>query len=188
MANIPIQKKSKVPWWAWLIGLITVGLLIWLLLDVILDDDEDDAEIAQPTATTQAPAVPAVPDPVTSPSATMPLTDVTVLATAIDPTLTGRTAQLEGAEVLSVVGDRTFWIGPSAEDKILVVLDEAVDPAGAEGLVNVNEGQQVSLTADVRKIPPMPEARETFDLNEQEAAELDGEVIYLYADTVTVQS
>jgi hypothetical protein len=64
-------------------------------------------------------------------------------------TLAGRKAAISEARVLSVVGDRGFYVGPNKEEQVLVVLDE--DYQQSENAVKVKEGQTLRITGDVRE-------------------------------------
>ena len=96
--------------------------------------------------------------------------------------LQGQTA----AEVQSVVGDATFWVGPSDDQQVFVVLDEEQDAAGAEGRVDVNEGQTVRITGEVRQLPSMQEAQQQWGLSEANAAQLENQQIYISAEQVEI--
>ena len=49
MAEIPVERKSTGAWWLWiLLGLLAIGVLIWLLVEAL--------DIGQPAARTAAPA------------------------------------------------------------------------------------------------------------------------------------
>jgi hypothetical protein len=88
-----------------------------------------------------------------------------------------------------VVGDRTFWVGPSEDQQLFVVLDEEPSPTSpTEGQVDVNPGQRVSITGVVQEVPPMDEARESFELDEDNTARLAEERVYLAAEQVEVNS
>lgn len=67
MADIDIERKSSNSWLWWLLGLLALALIIWLVAEM-LDDDEPETAIVDPVA------APAVIDPVTPPvvPATLP--------------------------------------------------------------------------------------------------------------------
>ena len=123
----------------------------------------------------------------------LPITDVLIIVTR--PTklsLIGRHVQLTSVPVQSMVGDKTFWIGPSAARRLFVALDQKLEeppPAPPiEGEVNVDKGQTVTLSGVLRKLPAMSEARKKWGLSDAEAAALENEEIYLHAEHARVKS
>ena len=54
MANIPVERTSTgPPWWLWLLGLLLLGLIAWLIISGLSDDEEvvvDDTEVVEPVA------------------------------------------------------------------------------------------------------------------------------------------
>ncbi len=206
MAQIPVQKKSGFPWWAWLlIGLVALALLLWLLF-ALLGDEEEAAVAPEPTAA----AVVAAPEPTEEPvpavtptvpaaaeqgtettaGASGPITDLTTIFEEQDKaSLAGRQVNLQGetaAQVQSVVGDTTFWVGPSQGQQVFVALSEEQDSRGVEGMVDVNEGQTVRLTGEVKELPSMEQARQQFGLSDTNSAQLDNQEIYIDADRVEI--
>jgi hypothetical protein len=124
MANIPVERDTSRPWWIWLLGLLLLALLIWLLVELLSDDD--DAELATV-------------DPVeeVTPVAPAPVADAEM--------------DLSNLYVTRVTGDRTFYVSPSADnttEEMLVVLDQNMSPdvGGIEGQVDINAGQMVDLS------------------------------------------
>lgn len=122
-----------------------------------------------------------------------PITDLTTIFEEQDKaTLAGRQVDLQGqtaAQVQSVVGDTTFWVGPSSDQQVFVVLSEEQDAAGAagvEGRVDVNEGQTVRLTGQVQQLPSIEEARQQWGLSEANAAQLENQEIYISAEQVEI--
>lgn len=126
----------------------------------------------------------------TSGGSTAPLTDMLVIVTAPDRLpLVGKSVQLTGVKVQSVVADRAFWIGPSVSQRLFVVLDETPTPGTAtEGKVNVNAGQTISVRGTLRKLPLTAEAQKQWGLTAADTAPLQNEVVYLQAEHVDVQS
>ena len=41
MANIPVERTSSTPWWLWLLGLLLLALLVWFLVGLLGDDDDE---------------------------------------------------------------------------------------------------------------------------------------------------
>ena len=198
MTRIPIEKKKGVPWWVWLLVALALLAGAWLLFGLLDDDDDVDVDVtgdapsatattgeeAEDTAELDSPS----PSPTPSPTPAGPITDLATVLGAADPAgLAGRAVDLEQPVLVqSVVGDATFWVGPGQDQQVFVFLEENAAPAGAEGLVDVNQGQRVLVTGTVEKLPPMEQARQQFDLSDENSATLDGEQIYVRAEQVEV--
>lgn len=156
MAEIPIERKSGIPWWAWLIlAALVVALLIWMF-----NGDDDADKVA--TDLTPAEVVPVVVAPVddaammaapNDQAGTGPITELAMITGASGLTsMVGRQVQLGNVRVQEVVGDRTFWVGPSADQRALVVLNEEPTPnqPGVEGRYDVTTGQVINVNGTIR--------------------------------------
>ena len=92
---------------------------------------------------------------------------------------------MDGVQVLEMVGDATFWVGRSADERAFVILDEQIPspPPEVEGRVNVNAGQTVDIVGAVRAGGDLPgeDVLDRFD-----RAAVDGRPIYIWARSVTV--
>ena len=117
-----------------------------------------------------------------------PMTDMAAIIDAPDqPALAGHQAQLEDVTVLSVTGDQAFWVGPSEDRRLLVILDEASTSGGAtEGRYDVNPGQTLTISGEIRQMPPMEEARQQWNLSDAASAELGTQQIYLHANQLEI--
>lgn len=193
--RIPIQQKKGGAWWLWLLGLALAGLVIWALI-ALFDDDDDTTAAAPGTDTTPAAtstptgnAAPATTAPATSAEG-VPITDLGAIVAAADPAaLVGRRVELTDVTVRSVVGDKTFWVGPSAAQQAFVfLLEEPSSGSPVEGQVDVNPGQQVSITGVVEKLPPLDQARQMFDLSSTNSGTLKNEQVYVVAKQVQILS
>lgn len=157
-------------------------------------EDSDPAEVATVIAEVTPPPVlqqtPVVLGTETPGGTSGPITDLTTILEEQDKaSLAGRRVDLRGetaAQVRSVVGDATFWVGPSADQQVFVVLEEEQDAAGAEGRVDVNEGQTLRITGEVSNLPHIDEARQQWGLSEANAAELENQPIYISAEQVEI--
>ena len=183
---VPTEQKKGMPWWVWaLLALLLIGL-IWFF--VALGDDTEEGAANDPAATATATEV-SEPTATDEPEAVEgQVTDLTVFFDAEDPaSLVGSEVQLQqGAAVQSVVGDKTFWVGPGQDQQLFVFLEEEGDPAGVEGMVDVNAGQQVTISGTIEKLPPIEEARSQFELSEENSVDLEGQEVYLRAEQVEV--
>ncbi|MBW3637867.1 MAG: hypothetical protein KY445_15600 [Armatimonadetes bacterium] len=123
-------------------------------------------------------------------AATAPVKDLVVVVTRpVRPDLINRRVELSGVKVQSVVGDKTFWVGPSANQRLFVVLEEEKTPnTPVEGKVDVNAGQTVTMSGTIKKMPAMAEIRNRWTLTDAETAPLKNEPIYLHVDKVQITS
>lgn len=192
MARIPVErKKTGIPWWAWLILALLVAGLIWFLFELFSRDPneardlnvETGAEVAAP-AGAQAEAAGGTN---AGQQAGVPLTDLLIIIDAPDrASMVGKQVQLANVTVQSVVGDKTFWVGPTTDKQLFVVLEEDPSAGAVEGQVDVNAGQTVTITGEVRKLPSMEEARSQWGLSETNSAQLEQQQIYVHAQQVKI--
>ncbi len=127
---------------------------------------------------------------VSQPEAADEIRDVLIIVAAPNrPSLIGRRVRFDTVKVQDVVGDRTFYIGPNENQRILVALEEEPSPNNpVEGKVNVNPGQTVSFTGVVTAMPNAEEARKRFGklLNDSEFNNFLNQQIYIRTDKVNV--
>lgn len=119
------------------------------------------------------------------------ITDYLIIVTAPDPpSLIGRRVHLTDVKVQSVIGDRTFYVGPSESQKVLVVLEEEKTPnTPLEGKVDVNPGQTVSFNGVIERMPSIEEARQRFGklMNEAEFNKLPDQQIFIRVDRINIK-
>lgn len=171
MAEIPVERKPT-PWWIWaLLSLLLLLFLLWIA--GVLNGDEEPATSA------------AIPSAASGDSAE-PITDFTLVIAVPDRrSLVGRTVELADAPVLDVVGDRAFWIGSSAEQRLFVVLKEVPPPGSpTDADIDINPGQTVNLRGVVRAMPDARTATAAF--GEAGAVAAENEQIYLFAETAEI--
>lgn len=206
MTKIPVERKRRgLPWWAWLLLALAVIALLWLLVS-LFDSDPDRAVIlpggarasanaADRTSATGSPPSNAGDGDVSSVSAGAPgvpapgwaIIDPIVILDAPDrPALVGQRVQLEAVPVQSVTGDKTFWVGPNSDRQLFVFLEEQNTPAPTDAALNINPGQQVTLSGVVRVLPPIAEARQLWNLSDENAARLENQQVYLRADRAEI--
>ncbi len=206
MARIPVERKRRgIPWWAWLLIALAIAALLWLLFE-LLDDDEPRDDLLPVTSATSAALDPvigtaatatasAVPGLATGPAAAattasdqLPagatITDPLLIINAADqPSLVGSRVQLESVPVQEVVGDVAFWVGPSQDEPLLVVLDEAPTPGQpTEGRYDINPGQAITIFGELRAFPGVAQAQQQWGVSDE--ARLADEQIYLHADRI----
>ena len=207
-AQVYHEKKSGIPWWAWLLlALVLLGLLLALLhrhpqaadqaapaaapaaAPVAAPAPASDASTAGATPTsgqdikvhkgtdiaTAKPAEASVPG--------VPLSDVVTFAAAADPlSFVGRKAKLTNVAVQKVISDRAFFVGPTPQQQMLVLLDKGMD-AGASGAnkVTVAAGQPVSLIGVVEKMPTQEAISQQYQISGDNYAALQSQKACLHA-------
>lgn len=123
-----------------------------------------------------------------TPAAGEPITDVVVVTTAPDRrTLANRRVQFTNVPVQSVIGDRTFWVGSGNNERLLVVLDEALDAGGTEKALDINAGQTLTMSGLIRTMPSTADAQKQWGLSAAEAEPLRNEQVYLQASQVQIK-
>ena len=143
-------------------------------------------EPAQPGAT--APPTTAVPTPPPPTAGGPVITNLTTIFNEPDKeSLVGRQVLVMGVLVHSVPSDVAFWVGPSDNQQVLMVLgNTARTPGPIEGRVDVNPGQMVNVTGTVRELPSPAEARQRWNFDEATAAELGQHQIYVEVQELDV--
>ena len=141
MAEIPVTKKSGIPWWVWAI----LAAIILLLLFLFLGGD-DDADVAEVETDRQVVATETT-------TGTDTITDLTTIAQGT-AALAGRQVDVDGVRVESMAGDRGFTVTDGSGANVFVVIDEVVPgpDSGADGDVNVDAGQTVDIRGEVFEV------------------------------------
>jgi hypothetical protein len=120
------------------------------------------------------------------------VTDVLIITNVPEPnrsTLIGKRVNFKDVKVLSVVGDRTFYVGSDNTHRVLVVLEEEKTPNTAtEGKVDVNAGQTVSFNGNVMKMPSVEEADQRFGklMDKAEFNNLKNQQVYVRTNKVDI--
>ncbi len=181
MADIPVEKKSGTPWWLWLLGLLVLAALIWLLIG-LFNDDEDEADVDLGDDTNQVD-----PAPVEDVAAAGLITSVATITEADDPvSLAGRQVQLSDMRVSSVLGDSAFYATPEGDDRrFLIALNEVIPsgPDDVEGRYDVTEGQLVDVDGAIRELT---READTWGLTSQQAQEMQNDAIYIRAQSLNI--
>lgn len=142
--------------------------------------------VSPTTAVSPSPNVVVVsPTTTTTTTTTEPITDVVVIASAPDQqSLVNRQVQFANVPVESVIGDRTFWVGSGNNERLLVVLDEALDSGNTEKALDINAGQTLTMNGIVRRMPNAADAQKQWGLSAAEADSLKNQRVYLQASQV----
>ena len=173
MAEIRVERKSVAPWWMWAVLALFVLAIVWGYL--AMRGHNTTADSAAVTAESErARSVDGV-------------NDLLVIVTAPERrAFLGRNVQLTHVTVLDVVGDKTFWIGPSNEQRLFVVLNEVPGSSrpGVEGRYNINPGQVLNLTGTIQELPDAATARAQW--GEAGATAAREEQVYLFAQKAEI--
>ncbi|HEX9950339.1 MAG TPA: hypothetical protein VGB53_01100 [Rubricoccaceae bacterium] len=178
MATIPVEKKSGTPLWMWLLPLLLLAALLFYFLSRDNNDTEesaatdpagqvdtagsggasagnggtDDALGAAGTGA-NAPAADGGAGAGGAAITTLADLDRALDGSATGGSLDGRPVRLGDARVTSVVGDSAFYVG-TGTDRVLVILanvgEEETGAGSADGVFDVNEGDLVGLTGELK--------------------------------------
>lgn len=180
MAEIPIERKGGLPWWAWLLGLLALLLLIIFMMRgcddraVGVNDNNNangnrtssgamnanNANVSGASGNANAQVGGAGSANANAQGSAQvnvvggPLTDIASFVSASDKaSFVGRNAQLTGVEVQRVLSDRAFTVGPNRGQELYVILDDSLNSGGAEKRVAVKAGQKLTLSGPLTKPP-----------------------------------
>ena len=137
MAEIPVTKKSGIPWWVW----AALAALVLLLLFLFVFNGEDEADLAEADRV------------VVTENDTGLITDLSTIANGT-AALDGRQVDIDGVRVVSMAGDRGFTVEAPDGARGFVVIDEVVPgpDSGDDGDVDVNRGQTVDIRGEVFEV------------------------------------
>jgi hypothetical protein len=110
-----------------------------------------------------------------------------ILRSPNQATLAGSPVSLQRAQVESVIGDQSFWIG-SASGRIFVTFAEIPTPGKPkEGQVAIRAGQTVNLSGVIRSMPTLSdEWLKQNQVDSKTAESLKQQAIYIHASEVSV--
>ena len=185
MAKIPVEKKGGgASIWPWILGALLLIGLIWLLVEVLGGDDEDEFVEEDTTEFVEE-------DPLMAGGV---ITSLATLTSMQDKSaLVGREVDLEGMRVESVVGDSSFFVVPSegGNQRLLVVMqgmgetgDPSGEPVGADGEYNVDSGDMVDIQGTIEAFTQEVGEQSGVTGADAERALSDG--IYLNANSLNV--
>lgn len=180
-AHAANEKKGGGLLWLWLLlGAIALALIVWLIAELVDDGDEleetlpvateevtedatEEATVAAPpatveettTSTSTATETTTVPPPAPAPAPGVVLVgDVDVLTAAPEDlsALVGQQVTAESVQVVEVVADEAFYVGPEVGSTVLVRLEEFAGDDAPESPFQVEEGDTVSLTGTLEQL------------------------------------
>lgn len=191
MAEIRVKRETGAAW-IWLIPAAFLIALVWWWLAASRENDDGVFAEADAGAVLSTPATPVASGrPITAATpdrASGPITDLPVILDVSNSDgLVGREVRLQGVSVKEMVGDAAFWIGPTANRRLFVVLDEVIPapPPRAEGRINVEAGQNIDLRGILRSAADLP-AGDVLDAEGR--AVLAEQQVYLWAETASRRS
>ena len=168
MAEIAVQRKPIIPIWAWLLIALGIIALLWLFFA------RDRGAVAE-----------------TDRYRTGAIDTLALLYNPTDPqSLVGREVRIDNATVLSVTGDRDFWIGDAEGRQVLVILNQTMTPGqpAIEGRYDVNPGQTIAITdGEVKQFPSWDEARSRWNLDEKIRSNFENQRVYIEADKLDIK-
>lgn len=200
MAEIPVERKSGLPWWVWLLGLLALLLLLSSLLRscnngvAVVNNNDNTNTVTRTTTTTTSTNANSNAGSVLNGNTTVTrgdaLTDISsFLSSSNRASFIGRGAQLNNVRVQRVLSDRAFTVGPSNGQEMYVVLDNSLNEGGSERKFRIEEGQMLTLAGTMEKPPTAEinaEQRKPGDikLNPAEASEMKRQQVYLHANKI----
>lgn len=174
MAEIRVERKSGIPWWVYLLGVL--ALVALLLFGV------RGCGTPRTAAVTTGTEPPRITTQGVGTATGARVTDVNVFGSAADKkSLVGRDVELQNVSVARVLSDRVFTVTAGAAE-MFVMLDDRLNRGAAEQAIQARPGQMVNLSGSFRAVPDA----ETKDeqgrgLNPQEYQQMKGQQIYLHA-------
>ncbi|MRG96556.1 hypothetical protein [Polyangium spumosum] len=116
-----------------------------------------------------------------------PIRDVTIVLVAPDrATFNNRMIDLVGAQVQKVSNDKVFWIGPSEDRTVPVVLDEQAASSLKDRQLKIQKGDRVALVGQFRQSPSVQQLQQQWALSSQEAEELTRSQVYIHVTRILV--
>ncbi|PLY45822.1 hypothetical protein CSZ94_04320 [Janthinobacterium sp. ROICE36] len=163
MAEVQVERKSAVPWWLWLIGLLLIIALLWFWLgrdyrDRVVGAPTPETAAAPASSVANAPIQALNPAPASaqamgSAASSAAVTDPGIYAATADKaSLAGRDAAFVGVKVVRIVGPKTFTVA-SGSDELLVMIDQDVSSGvGSQGRIDI--GVLVDLKGTFQRLEP----------------------------------
>lgn len=155
MADIPVERRSGMPGWVWLLLALLLILLLFLLLGRGCGDDVEDVVLTDTTATMTPPDT-AVDDGFGDDLNFSGPADIEDLNLLFERGRTGaavgQTVRLNDVAVTNVTGDSTFYVGSGGDNALVVLEDlgESQTGMGADdGRYAIQDGDTLDLVGRV---------------------------------------
>ncbi len=157
MAEIPVDRKSGVPGWVWvLLALFVLALLAWWILD------DDDGDVVEYTGN----------DVVAEQSV-----DTMAAGSAAGALMIGEAVDLDNVRVTSLVGDMAFNADVNGQNMLVLFNQEPTPGDATEGEYDINPGSIINMTGTVRSAADGVPANVTAQIPA-------GTEKYIFADTI----
>lgn len=185
MADIDIERKSSSSWLWWLLGLIALALLIWLIAEMMDDDEPEVAAVPVATTPVVDPAAPVVVPVEAAPAG------VTIAQVLANPTAyAGQPFSTGPVRVAEVVSDRGFWVENEGQ-RLFVVKNESPLPgvADVQGAADTRAGRQVNAGETVQINGTLYTSLDQLQppLDEQTRQTVQNQPIVLQANVADIQ-
>jgi hypothetical protein len=99
----------------------------------------------------------------------------------------GKRLTFDVVNVESVIADRAFWVGPSTGERLLAVLDPALDNGAMERIVVVKPGQTRTMSGTLHRMPPVETARRRWKLDDGDVFDIQGQRYYVLIDRIDLR-
>ena len=96
--------------------------------------------------------------------------------------LVGRQVRLTGLRVQAVAAPNAYWVGPS-NDRLLFVVRGAQTQGGSP---DVTMGDTITIEGLVLRVPPMEQARQLWNLDQNNVGQLQNQQVYVQAHQIDV--
>jgi hypothetical protein len=163
------RRHKRAPLWPFLLG----GLGLAIVIGVLLTLRDQPRRMTLDT-----------PESADTPAATGFAKPITDLAAIVGPRdrqgLVNREVAFEGVQVLQVLSDRAFLVGPSLSQRALVIYDPKTDSPPAK----VDVGDTVAVHGVLKPIPKDPDVQARLNLDDLRPADLADLQVGIEAQTV----
>ncbi|HYX34554.1 MAG TPA: hypothetical protein VE954_15740 [Oligoflexus sp.] len=126
---------------------------------------------------------------VSSATVSAKVSDIQVIFTSADKiSLVGKQIELGQVTVQSLVGDQSFWVGPTPNQQVFVTFAEIPQPGKAqEGHLAIQAGQKLDLRGVIRTMPsPSHEWLKRNKIDDKAATILRQQSVYIHATDIKV--
>lgn len=197
MAEIPVERKSGVPWWLWLIGLLLIIAMLWFWLgrddrDRVVGASTPEAAAALASSVAITPTQALNPAPASAPAMGLAasgaaVTDPGIYAASADKaSLAGREAAFTSAKVVRIVGPKTFTVAAGGDELLVLIDHDLSSGVGSQGRIDI--GVSVDLKGTFQRLQPQTindiSDRRFRELTELERETLGKTQVYLHVTEV----
>lgn len=191
MAEIPVERKSGLPWWLPLLALLGLLLIGFLLMrgrndraaSVNTNDNNNFNRNAGSAANVSNANARMTTENVGTATGER-VTDINVFGQAADKmSLVGRSVEVQNVKVNRVLSDHVFTV-TSGSSELFVMLDEKLDTGGGkERQIQARAGQLVNLGGTFQRVPNNETSGERAGggMNADEYRQMADQQVYLHA-------